>query len=231
MAGRPERRRWWLSGPALCVRRAFQALIGLPFTRYLARPLTVTGLENLAGMTGPMIIAPNHQSDLDTAVLYAALPARLRNRVVAAAARDVVFKYRILGEAARLLYGAFPMERRGSALTSLRTCLDLLSEEWSLLLFPEGRLSPDGDLGPFRSGLGLVAKEAGVPVLLVRMKGVREILPPGQRRPRRGAVQVHFDAPVSFSGDSPEAFVQALRERMLELQDDGRGAGGAQGLP
>jgi 1-acyl-sn-glycerol-3-phosphate acyltransferase len=194
----------------------FHSLIAGPLTRYFARPMKVTGLENLP-VAGPVIIAPNHQSDIDTAVLYAALPENWRRRMVAAAARDVVFKYPILGAAARLLFGAFPMERRGLPLASLRICLDSLSEGWSLLLFPEGRLSPDGTLGEFRPGLGLVARASGVPVVLVHMRGTRQILPPGRRRPRRGPVEVQFDRPIFYDGTSAEAFARTLMQRMLTL--------------
>jgi hypothetical protein len=48
----------------------------------------VIGLEHLDPVKGPMILAANHASHLDTALLLSVLPSWLRHRTIVAAAAD-----------------------------------------------------------------------------------------------------------------------------------------------
>ncbi len=59
----------------------------LPLARVFAR-ITVEGREHLKAIDRPVIFAANHQSHMDTPVILAALPARLRYRVAPAMAKE-----------------------------------------------------------------------------------------------------------------------------------------------
>jgi len=208
------RRRWWLSRPAQALRAMFFRVVVVPLTRFIAAPLRVEGLGNLSGLTGPVILAPNHVSHADGPLIVASLPEPLRRRVIAAAAADVMFVNSIASFAAALLAGAIPIERKGSARSSLRRATELLREGWWLLLFPEGRCSPDGRLGPFKAGIGLLAKTTGATVVPIGIQGSGDILPPGRHWPRRAPATVTFGQPLPYHHQSWEEFAEDLRERI-----------------
>jgi 1-acyl-sn-glycerol-3-phosphate acyltransferase len=173
-----------------------QALL-FPALRAVCR-LEVRGRSALDDLDGPVILAATHASHLDTLTVLAALPGRLRRRTAVAAAADYFFRRRALGIGVGLAVNAFPFARAGAVRASLRTCHDLLAGGWSVLLYPEGTRATNGQVGPFRPGVGLLAIEAGVPVVPVRLQGLERVLPKGSHRPRPGAARVVFGAPLRF---------------------------------
>ena len=70
---------------------------------------------------------------------------------------------------------------------------------WSILVYPEGTRSTTGALGPFRSGIGLLAVELGAPVVPIGVTGTYEAFPKGSNRPRRSAITVRFGPALSVS--------------------------------
>ncbi len=66
----------------------------------------------------------------------------------------------------------------------------------SIVVFPEGTRSPDGQLLEFKKGGFLLAIRAGVPVVPIAIRGSREILPKHTLLPRAGTIEVRFGAPI-----------------------------------
>lgn len=149
-------------------------------------------------LAAPAIFAPNHSSQLDSPAVLAALPGRIRRRVAVAAAEDYFFARGWLGLAVSVFLNAFPFSRTGAVRPTLEWCGRLVDGGWSLLVFPEGTRSLNGEIAPFRSGIGLMALELGVPVVPVRVRGTYESLPKGQFWPRAGRISVSFGAPLRF---------------------------------
>jgi len=123
----------------------------------------------------------------------------VRRRVCVAAAADYFFSRRWLAITVALLLNAFPFSRSGAVRATLEWCGELLDEGWSLLVFPEGTRSTDGRIGTFRTGIGLMALELGVPVVPVRVRGTYESWPKGQRWPRKHPVEVTFGPPIRLN--------------------------------
>ena len=77
----------------------------------------------------------------------------------------------------------------------------------SLILYPEGTRSQDGEMGAFKSGAVLFATELDVPVVPAYIEGTHLILPKGHYLPRAGPVTVRFGEPIEFgrpqSGETP----------------------------
>ena len=79
--------RWTRSLPARTLRFLVIEGFVIPLFRGLLT-LEVEGTENLAGIEPPVLFASNHQSDLDTPAIFAALPRRWRYRVAPAMSQD-----------------------------------------------------------------------------------------------------------------------------------------------
>jgi long-chain acyl-CoA synthetase len=115
-----------------------------------------------------------------------------------AAAADYFFTRPWLGTLVSVLLNAFPFAREGPVRPSLEWCGRLLDDGWSLVVFPEGTRSPDGEIAPFRPGIGLMALELDVPIVPVRLRGAHNAWPKGRALPRRGSVTIEFGRPLRF---------------------------------
>src|SRR5439155_19276756 len=164
--------------------------------RILSR-LDVEGGEHFDGLE-PAIVAANHASHLDNPLIMLARPDAGRRKLAIAAAADTIFKRRGQGYLAALLGNAFPVARGGGSRWTVEYCRWLTDKGWSVLLYPEGRLTVGGPTGPFRAGIGLIATEAGRPVVPVRLDVLRRGLGEGRRLPSRGHVRLRFGAPCRF---------------------------------
>ena len=164
--------------------------------------LTLTGGLRVHGAValpaGPCVIVANHRSHADTAALLAAVPARRRPAVAAAA--DYWFRGGVRPRICRVLCAAFPVRRSGGGSADLADAARLLAAGRDVIVFPEGTRSRDGRTGDFHRGAARLAAAAGVPLVPVGLSGTGTLLPPGgsARRARRAPVIVRFGAPVGL---------------------------------
>lgn len=168
----------------------------MAFVRFFCR-LRVDGLQHIP-QSGAFILAANHSSHADTAVIFAALERPMRKRVVAAAAQDYFFDNGLRQFVSRVLFNTVPVPRNAFGSSDpLRHVIRALREGYGVLLFPEGTRSQNGQLGPFRSGIGrLMAEFPQVPVIPVWLEGTARVLPKKASIPRPVSVWAHFGAPV-----------------------------------
>lgn len=141
----------------------------------------------------PCVVVANHSSHADTAALLAALPARRRPAVAAAA--DYWFAGPLRSLVCRTLVAGFPVRRGGGGSADLAHAVHLLEQGRIVVIFPEGTRSRDGCVAAFHSGAARIADKAGVPLLPVAIHGTREVLPV-HGQVRRGRVLVRFCPPV-----------------------------------
>ena len=220
-------RQWW----ARWLRRVCLPSWILPLSRVFV-DLDVRGREHVARMTGPILFAANHQSHFDTPAILTALPPSVRYRVAVAMAKEVFpahFAPRVHGRrawlassaayySAALFFNAFPLpQREAGAREALRYAGGLVTDGYSLLLFPEGKRTEHGEINSFQAGVGMMAARLGLPVVPVRIDGLDRVLHRGWRWPKRGRVSVVFGAPLTMTGDDyaaqaaqVEAAVRAL---------------------
>lgn len=161
--------------------------------------IEISGVDNLSS-GGPYIFAANHASHLDAPLLLAALPLHLRMRTRIAAAADYFFTNRLKGAAVSTLLNTFPFERKGAGCAaSLAYCKDLLSTGHSLLIFPEGTRSRDGQIHPFKRGAAKLALSTACQVIPTRIDGTFAALPKGAHRLQQHNVRISFGAPLDLS--------------------------------
>ena len=229
----PRYNRRWM---ARLTRHFSLATILLPLTRVFAHT-KVSGLENLNGVLGPVIFAANHQSYLDTPVILASLPRRWRYRIAPAMWEEYFdahfFPKRhstregwtnsITYWLITLLFNAFPIpQTETGARESIRYIGELVEEDWSILIFPEGERTLTGEIGRFLPGVGLIASRLQLPVVPIRLRGLDRIWHRTARGPRTGSVEVNIGSPLALKGESYPALAlkveEAIRNLLVALQ-------------
>jgi long-chain acyl-CoA synthetase len=227
--------RWAQRWPVTWIRALCYYLLTWPATHLLAHP-RVYGRENLRGVRGPVLIACNHVIYLDVGFVLAALPPRLRHRVAVAMGGERLAEMRRPPEEwfflrrwlHRLnyflvvtLFNVFPLPKRSGFRESFRFAGDLADRGWSVLVFPEGDMTPDGKLQAFRSGIGLLANKLKLPVVPIRIDGAYEVREEGSIFNRPGRIRVHIGKPVNFPATSDaEQIARVLEKRVRDLGTD-----------
>ena len=173
-----------------------------PLARAVWRP-TVEGLHHLPS-TGPVIVASNHLSFVDSVVIPVVAP----RKVVFLAKSDYFTGTGVRGAMQRAWFeglGMLPVDRDDTkaAIASLDTALEVLRRGEAFGIYPEGTRSRDGRLYRGRTGVAHLALTAGCPVVPVGLQGTEDIQPVGANRPRlRGVdVTVRFGAPIQVAGE------------------------------
>lgn len=151
---------------------------------------------------GPLILVANHASHLDALLLAGALPLARRGGVSLLAAGDVFFADTRRAALSAMFLNAVPVWRRSASPNALRSLRErLLESRGAFVLFPEGTRSRDGQMGPFRGGIGTLVAGTAIPVVPCHIRGAFEAWPPGARLPRRGTVTVTLGRPLCFEAE------------------------------
>ena len=167
-------------------------LFSLTFFKFF-HSFRTSGTDNLP--PGPLILAPNHASYLDPPATGCGL-----FRVTYYLARHTLFKPPI---ASWLLpsIGSIPVNQNSPGPSSLKNIFEVFKNKGTLVLFPEGQRTFDGNLRKAEPGIGMIAARANVPVVPVHIIGSREAMPRnGSWHPFR-PIRVVYGKPMRFTGD------------------------------
>jgi len=199
------------------MRAALQSSLLFPALSSFCR-LDVRDRDHLRVLDGPAVFVANHVSALDAVVMAEALPRRYRNRSVVVAAADSIFKRKWEARLAQVTVDAFPIPRGGGARPHLEYLKDLLRSKWSVIIFPEGRLTATGAIGTFRKGAAILAMDAGVPIVPAYVDGMYEVMPRFRRVPRPGRVTVTFGGPLPAAPDDDyDTYIAKVEARVRQL--------------
>ena len=180
--------------------------------------ITVTGIENLRGLDQFMVVA-NHNSHLDTLLLYSILPARHIERTSPVAARDYFAKPALLFAIVDYLLRPIWVDRDHRNGDPVAEMMARIDEGHNIIIFPEGTRGEPGQLQRFRSGIHrLVKSRPKIPVVPVFLHGPEKSLPKSAPMPIPLWNHVAVGPPHSFSGRTQDA-AQLLRESIEALAE------------
>ncbi len=224
--------RWAQRWPVTWIRNFFYYLLSLPATLIMAHP-KIVGRENLEGVEGPVLITCNHITYIDVGFVLIAMPARIRNRLAVGmlgerlwgmwrppASMNVLARwwqqagyYLVVA-----LFNVFPLPQQSGVRESFAFAGESVDRGYSVVVFPEGRRTPDGKPSPFRSGVGLLAQRLGIPVVSLRIDGLFDMKLSGRKIARRGELKVHdWQAFTVLSRNSRGRNYQPIRTRHLDF--------------
>ena len=189
-------------------------LFSLTFFKFF-HSFRTSGTDNLP--PGPLILAPNHASYLDPPATGCGL-----FRVTYYLARHTLFKPPI---ASWLLpsIGSIPVNQNSPGPSSLKNIFEVFKNKGTLVLFPEGQRTFDGNLRKAEPGIGMIAARANVPVVPVHIIGSREAMPRnGSWHPFR-PIRVVYGKPMRFTGDPKnredfQKFADEIMSAIAKLQ-------------
>lgn len=216
-------RRWTLSTPIHTLRVAFEETVMRALLALFVKP-RVLGLENVAGLQGPLLIASNHTSHIDTPLIKQLFPAPIGRHICPAAWKEYfdchnaplhvrIGKW-LAWQYATLLVNIFPLPQDMTARRSMAYAGELVDQGWSVLIYPEGTRTKDGQLQPFRDGVGFLAERLRIPIIPVAIKGGEKVLPGGAAWPKRGEVEVSIGKPIDPKGMSMQEIASKLRQEI-----------------
>jgi 1-acyl-sn-glycerol-3-phosphate acyltransferase len=183
-----------LAMPSPRTRWSTVRVIGRMLGRLAGVSLTING--DVTGETGPRVVVANHGSFIDGLVLILCLtePATF-------VSGDEFASQHVAGPFLRRLGCEFVHRSDPQLMAADASRLnDILQEGRTLVYFPEGSLDRAAGIRPFHLGAFAAAIAAGSPVIPIGIRGSRDIVRPGGRLPRRGAVNVTIGDPISPSG-------------------------------
>lgn len=164
--------------------------------------LKVYGQENIP-KTGAFILAANHVSYLDPLAVGVAA-----NREVNFMARHDLFSVPILGWWMSNVK-AFPVKRDTADISALKEAIRRLRRGEGLVLFPEGRRSPDGEMLSPEAGVGFIAAKSQAIVIPVFVKGTDQALPKGAKFIKPHKISVYFGAQIHLEKSLPYGEIAA----------------------
>jgi 1-acyl-sn-glycerol-3-phosphate acyltransferase len=163
----------------------------------------------------------NHQSHLDWVLIWAALPGELRAHTRPIAARDYWTASRFRHWLTREVFHAVYVNRqRTDDQDPLEPLVQALAAGDSLVIFPEGTRSLQGEPMPFKSGLFHLAEQfPQVQLVPAWIDNVQRVMPKGEVVPVPILCTVTFGPPlVRQAGEDKRDFLVRARQAVLALR-------------
>ena len=137
----------------------FRKLLSIFF--HIKYKINVLHPVNIPSAKGGYIIACNHQKYADPPMIAAVVRGKFSFMAKEELFRNPFFAWLIRR------CGAFPVVRGSGDDAPIRESVGAVEKGRILVIFPEGTRSKDGTIGRMKSGVVLIASQAGVPVLPV----------------------------------------------------------------
>jgi 1-acyl-sn-glycerol-3-phosphate acyltransferase len=176
--------------------------------------VTVNGLANI-DPTQSYVYMSNHQSNFDIPVLLAYLPVQFRWL-----AKAELFKIPIFGRAMRGAgYVKIDRFNQEAAFESLNEAARKMKNGVSIMIFPEGTRSRDGNIRSFKKGGFIMALDAAVPIVPVVLKGTWTIMDKSSLRINTGEVSLNIETPIAttdYTRENKDDLIKSVRAVISE---------------
>jgi 1-acyl-sn-glycerol-3-phosphate acyltransferase len=174
----------------------------------------VEGLDRI-DISKPQVYVVNHLSAFDIPVLYTHLPFQFR-----ILAKKELFRYPFMGWHLRRS-GQIPvvLENPKASVRSLNLAVASIRKGNSLVIFPEGGRSPNGQLQSFMGGAFYAAVKAQVDVVPIVLVGTYEMLKMNSYHIKPGLIQMVVGSPISTTGMSTRDIAKITEQARIMMGD------------
>ena len=182
--------------------------------------VTVQGSYNIRSDRS-YIYMSNHQSNFDIPVALAYLPFKFRW-----VAKAELFKIPIFGNAMHRV-GHINIDRsnRRAAFKSLKKAAKNIREGVSVLIYPEGTRSKDGNIGTFKNGGFVLSVESGTPIVPVIIHGTWPIMSRDKIIVKPGNVIIEIKEPIetkNYNRKTRNDLLKKVRNVICESFEKGK---------
>jgi 1-acyl-sn-glycerol-3-phosphate acyltransferase len=176
--------------------------------------LTVKGKENVP-LNEPVIFVANHCSHLDIGCLCGCLPVNLHF----IGKKELMFTP-VVGWY-MFVAGHIFIDRtsRVKSIKSIKKAALKIKQGKSVVMYPEGTRSKDGNLGVFKKGAFHLAKEANVKVIPVCIEGTYKVWPATSNKITPGNVQVTIGKPINSEDYSKQNIKEFAAEAKNQIKN------------
>jgi long-chain acyl-CoA synthetase len=116
-------------------------------------------------------------------------------------------------------FDVFPLPQRSGFRDSFVFAGKSVDRGYSLLIFPEGQRTTSGEMSPFRTGIGILAKQLNIPVVPMRIDGLFPLKLAHRHFARQGQISIVIGEPVRFQDQTPpEEIARTLENAVSNLQ-------------
>jgi len=166
--------------------------------------LCATRVEVIGGQnilhTRPQVLMANHQSDFDILITLAYVPGQFRW-----IAKKELFTIPVFGQAMRSAgYIEIDRQNHEKAMQSMDLAALRIRQGKSVMTFPEGTRSRNGEIKTFKPGTFYLAIQSGAPIVPISIIGSGDIMPKRSLRIRPGKIRLVIDKPIDTKNYTPE---------------------------
>lgn len=183
----------------------------------------VIGAENIPPGKARVFMA-NHQSDFDIFIALAYVPGQFRW-----IAKKELFAIPVFGRAMKSAgYIEIDRQNHEKALHSLDLAAARIREGKSVMTFPEGTRSRNGEIKTFKQGTFYLAIQSGAPIVPITIIGSGDIMPRRSLNIKPGKIKVIIDKPIATQGYTVEnrrELVEKVRQVIINNYDAYREVG------
>ncbi len=171
---------------------------------------------------GPVLFAANHPSTTDPIYIHL-----ITKQPMSVMINSKIFSIPVLGAYMRKMQQIEVIRGKGQSDRVLKQAVRALAAGRSVVIFPEGAISPANGFAPVRSGVARLALQSGVPVVPIgihlRDENCKRVPTTLEGEPDtitwylRGPYAITVGKPLHFQGDSDDRpLVKTIAENVME---------------
>jgi 1-acyl-sn-glycerol-3-phosphate acyltransferase len=171
--------------------------------------VNVFGAENIILGTGKVYIS-NHASYLDIFVQLAKIPDNVRMIY-----KKEINRVPLLGWA-MLAAGFISIDRKNTrkAMSQLDKAAEKIKKGLSIVIYPEGTRTRDGNVGEFKRGMFYLAEKSEADIIPVSLSNSFQLMPGGSAKVKPGTINMVIGKPLKYKKD--KQFLNEIRDIVIK---------------